>query len=231
MSDFTTSFPETLEFPRASSYTPAPGKDKERSSINWSIWNGNVQCKVWTRVDDDKVVNGKKQGPIQAGFGGEVLEAILEGAIKFWLSGVTDTIIWDNIGRPKNPDGSSSFERVVQSHFVYGRGEDGLCYYGLRSADESRPVIIFKFEGPEWHKPRRKSGSFSSDELSTMQAVSTFRYILNVTMNAQKGQTPEERKAAAERRKSNNSSNGGGSYNKKPAETSMSSGFDDGFSI
>lgn len=230
MSDFATSFPETLEFPRASSYTPAPGKDKERSSINWSIWNGNAQCKVWTRVDDDKMVNGRKQGPIQVGIGGEVIEAILEGAIKFWLSGAIDVVIWDNIGIPKNPEGNSSYERVVQSHFVYGRGEDGLCYYGLRSADESRPVIVFKFEGPEWHKPRRKSGSFSVEELSTMQAVSMFKYILNVTMNAQKGQTPEERKAAAERRKAIKEGRGTSSYAKKPTE-SAGSGFDDGFSI
>lgn len=233
MSEFNNSFPEQLDFPRASSYTPAPGKEKERASINWSIWNNIAKCTVWTRVDDDKMVNGKKQGPISAGFGLEVFEGIIEESIKLWESNKVDTLIFDNYTLPKKDDGSPTFEKVITSHFVVGRNEEGLCYYGLKSTDENRPVIMFTFEGMEWHKPRRRSAPFTKEELSTGHAVAMFRYIKATIMANSKGVTAEEKKAAAERRKfaAGKRNGGGDNYRAKQAEPvdTIAGGFGDGF--
>lgn len=227
MSDIKPNY-ETLEFPRASSYTPAPGKEKERSSINWSLFNGNPRITVWTRVDDDKIVNGKKQGPISAGIGHEYIEGILGAAINLYKSGEVDILIYDNMINPKMEDGSISYEKVVGSSLIFGRGEDGICYYGLKSADESRPVIMFQFNGFEWHVPRRRNTPFSKEELSTIHAVSMMTYIKEAMMSGIRGQTPEERKAVAERRKAARS--GGQQSNKSSSATTVvASGFDADF--
>lgn len=228
MSDFKPTF-ETLEFPRASSYTPAPGKEKERSSIGWSLFNGNPRITVWTRVDDDKIVNGKKQGPISAGIGHEYIEGVLGAAIELYKSGDVDVLIYDNMINPKMDDGSISYEKTVGSSLIFGRGEDGICYYGLKSADESRPVIMFQFNGFEWHVPRRRSAPLTKEELSTIHAVSMMTYIKEAMLSGIRGQTPEERKAISERRKA--ARNGGQVQSNKPsaATTAVAGGFDADF--
>lgn len=219
----------SFEFPRASSYTQAPGKEKERASINWSLFNDNPRVTVWTRIDDDKMVNGKKQGPIQAGIGHEVLGDMLDMVIKFYLSGKVDVLAFDNMINPSQEDGTKSFEKVIGSTLVFGRGEDGICYYGLTSADESRPVIMFFFRGFEWHIPRRRSTPFTEVELSTIHAVGMMNYIRAAMMTGIRGQTPEERKAISERRKAARDSKGGGFAKKPQAQQTVTAGFDEDF--
>lgn len=194
---------DSLDFQRLSLYTPAPGVEKERSSMNWSMFMGNPRCTVWTRVDDDVMLpTGKKKGPIAAGIGQEALEGIVEQALKlFSEEGRIDTIIADTVINPTREDGSKSYDKVVNSSFVFGRGEDGVCFVGLKSADGDRPEIIFYFKGFEWHPLRRKSGPFTESELSSIQARAWFKHLEKACLNTVRGVTPEERKANAERRK------------------------------
>lgn len=223
-----------LNFPRASMYTPAPGKDNERASINWGAFNENPRITVWTRIDDDEVLpNGKKKGPISAGIGHEAMEMIHSEAISFYRSGKKDILIFDNYGRPIKDDGTSAFEKVVQSSLIIGRNDEGICYYGLRSADESRPVIMFEFRGYEWHKPRRRSEPFSLEELSTIHAVGMWSYFKKCTDSIIRGQTDEERAAASERWKKAREARGGNKNwksNKTPSKAgdTLDSGFEDG---
>lgn len=212
-------------------YTPAPGKENERASSDWSVFNDSPRLTVWTRVDDAEITaTGKAKGPISVSIGYEVFEDLADEIIKFYQSGVKDVRGVENMGRPKNLDGTSNFEKVHQSTLIYGRGEDGICYYGLQSTDESRPVIMFKFSGFEWHKPKRRGGSFTEEELSTIHAVGMWKYIKSAMLSGIRGQSPEERKAQAERwkaRREGRPANGGGGNSRPKPAADMSSGFGD----
>lgn len=197
---------DVLEFPRATLYTPAPGVDNERSSLNWSTLNGQPRVTVWTRVDD------KEKGPIQAGIGHEYIQGILGAAEELYRSGKIDTIAFDNMKNNPGEDGRAG-ERVISSTLMFGRDEEGVCFVSLTSNDDSRPRIIFPFTGFVWHKPRRKSGPIPASELSTIQAVSMISYLRDCFSKSVKGQTREELKEISERRKA--AREGKKSYNRQ----------------
>ncbi len=235
MSDTQNSDFQIHEFPWASLYTPTPGKDRERSSLNWSILNGNPRVTVWTRIDDEEVAKGKKKGPIQAGFGQAIIMDVLDEAESFFETDAVDTLAWDNSVNAKSETEQSGFEKVIGTTLIIGRQEDGLCYIGLKSADTSRPELMFYFKGFDWHNPRRKSSPVTDAERSKRHALATIRYLRSSIQNHMRGQTPEERRAQSEARKARREGNSGG-YKKqaggtnKPAMASTG-GFDDSYTF
>lgn len=236
MSDFQTPI-DALEFPRATLYTPAPGVENERASFGWSLFNGNPRITVWTRVDD------KEKGPISAGIGHEALEAIFDQAEQiFGTPGLIDTIAADTMIPPKRDDGNEARQKVLGSTFYFGRGENGMCFFTLKSGDADRPEIVFEFRAFEWHPMRRKSKPYTEEEMSSIHALAIVRYLRKALFGNIKGQTREERRAQAEARKAarearfgGNRSNGG-NFNStpKPARTGTpveAGGFDENFAF
>ena len=220
MTTYTTPL-DVLEFPRLSMYTAAPGVERERSSLGWSLLNSNPRCTVWTRVDD------KEKGPIQAGIGVEALQAIYDEAMRIFSNEtVVDTFVADTAKRDEQ---SNNFEKVVTSTLALGRGDDGLCFIGLKSSDPSRPEIIFQFKGYEYHPFRRKSGAISESEMSSIHARAYMHALKSALLENPRGQTQEERKAAAERRKAARDAKGkgGGSYQQRPQAASAAPKFGD----
>lgn len=221
MSDFKTPM-DILEFPRLSLYTPTPGMDKERSSFGVSLLNKNPRFTVWTRIDD------KENGPIAAGIGPEALEGFVDMCMDIVNNpDMIDAIAFDTC-KP-DPD-STQFAKVVSSTLTFGRGEDGLCFIGLRSADSTRPVLVFQFRAFEWHPFRRKSKPYTESEMSTIHAKAWLTNMSKSVLSAPAGQTPEQRKALAEQRKARRNGGGGG-YDKptpKPATYAPTGGFDGG---
>lgn len=196
----TTDF-KVREFPWASLYVQTPGKDRERSSFMWSTLNNNPRATVWTRIDDEELVNGKKKGPIQVGFGHAVIMDILDQAEEFFRSDEQDILAWDNMTSAKNENEQTGYEKTIGSTLIVGRLEDGICFIGLKSADKSRPELTFHFRGFDWHIPRRKNNPVTDAEKSKRHAIATMRYLRVAFTNLMDGQTPEERKAQAEARK------------------------------
>lgn len=227
---------QVYEFPWASLYIPTPGKDRERSSLNWGMLNGNPRVTVWTRIDDEELNKGKKKGPIQAGFGQAIIMDVLDEAEKFFESDAVDMLAWDNSISAKSETEQTGYEKVVGTTLVLGRQEDGMCFIGLKAADGSRPELTFYFRGFDWHTPRRKSQPVTDAEKSKRHALATIRYLKQSFVNHMRGQTPEERKAQADARKARRE--GGGQYRKpgqpqqqnKPQMVSTG-GFDDSYTF
>lgn len=221
------------EFPWASLYIQTPGKDRERSSCMWSSLNKNPRLTIWTRIDDEEIVNGKKKGPIQVGFGHAVILDVLDEAEKFFLSDDIDILAWDNKVSAKSETEQTGYEKVIGTTLIMGRQEDGMCFMGLKSADKTRPELTFYFRGFDWHEPRRKNTPVTDAEKSKRHAIATVRYLRTAFSNLMDGQTPEERRAQADARKARREGGGGG-YRKpqnsqpKPQMTSTG-GFDEDF--
>lgn len=195
---------DILEFPRLTLFTQAPGTERDRSSFGFSLMNGGPRFTTWTRVDD------KEKGPIAAGIGIEALKAVIIEARRVWSleKPIQDISAIDTLKRDEE---SATFDKVVSSTLVIGRDQDGICFIGLKSADTSRPEIIFHFKGLEYHPFRRKSGPIPEDEMSAIHAngwLSALEAIVNANV---KGQTPEERKAQSERWKAQREARKGGS--------------------
>lgn len=218
---------DVLEYPRLSLYTPAPGVDKERASIGWSTLNNMPRCTVWTRSDD------KERGPIFGSYGQEALQGFVHEVMKILASNTADSVAFDYLRNPEQ----GSYDKVLNSTLIAGRGEDGMCYIGLKSADEARPKIIFTFRGYEWHPMRLKSRPYTQEEMSTIHCRAYFKLLETSLLSTVKGQTIEERKALAERRQARRGGSGGGgggnSYQQKPkpAQTFTDTGFGDDFTL
>lgn len=234
MSEQQTSDFKVQEFPWASLYIPTPGKDRERSSFMWSALNRNPRATVWTRIDDEEVVDGKKKGPIQVGFGHAVIMDILDEAEAFFRSEDQDILAWDNMVSAKDANSQTGYEKTIGSTLIMGRLEDGICFIGLKSADKSRPELTFHFRGFDWHVPRRKNMPVTEAEKSKRHAIATIRYLRTAFSNMMDGQTPEERKAQAEARKARREGGGyrprqNGQSNAPKPKMASTSGFDDDY--
>lgn len=220
---------DILNYPRLSLFTPAPGVDKERATLEWGTLNGMPRCTLWTRSDD------KERGPIFASIGHEALAAFYRESLRIFSSGEVETLGFDYM----RPAGEGSYEKVVHSTINIGRGDDGICFIGLKSADEARPKIIFSFRGFDWHPMRRKNKPFTQEEISTAHALGWLECFRVCLLSHIKGQTPEERKELAERRKAAREGRGGGnrsgqqSYQSHKPKQSFtdSGGFGDEYSL
>lgn len=214
---------DSLEFPRLSLYVPAPGTERERSSLGWSLFNGNPRCTVWTRIDDTEEVNGRKKGPISAGIGAEALEAVYTEAMRiFGNPDLVDTYACDVMTTPKGDSNTVSYEKVLGATLIIGRGDDGICFIGLKSADSSRPQLTFHFNAFDWHPMRRKSGPIPDKEMSTIHARAYFEHLKKCLLDSPRGQTREELKAISDRRKAarearQGNRQGGGNFQSRPA--------------
>lgn len=195
MSDFALPL-DVLEFPRATLYTQAPGVENERASFGWSLLNGNPRITVWTRVDD------KEKGPITGGIGPEVIEGIFDQIEALFADqDRVDVLGFDCLVQAKRDDGQMTRDKKLAATFYAGRGEDGLCFFSMKSADTDRPEIIFQFRAFEWHPMRRRSKPLSDAEISMIHGVSMVKYLRKALSTGIRGQTREERKAISEARK------------------------------
>lgn len=209
---------DVLEFPMASLFTPAPGSDRDRASLNWSILNGNPRISVWTRVQGEK-------SPIQGGIGGPAMQALLDDMEDCYLGNGRKKRKFDVMTRPKTEDGSTTgeYRKVLACTVKYGIDEeDGLCWIMVESADDSRAKIVFKYRGFEWHPMATDEGALSEPAASRVHALASVRYLRQIFIQHSKGQTQEERKARAEQFKArkNGGQSGGqrSSYQAKPAD-------------
>lgn len=191
---------DIMNYPRLSLFTPAPGVDKERAAFEVGTLNGMPRFTTWTRSDD------KERGPIYASFGQEALMATIAQMHAILDAGVPDAFGADYL----KTMGEGSYDKQLHSTLNFGRGDDGICYIGLKAADEARPKIMFYFRGFEWHPFRRKNKPFTPEELSTIHARAWLNLLKASILSNIKGQTPEERRELAERRKAMREARGGG---------------------
>lgn len=217
---------KSFDFPRASLFTQAPEAEKERSSFQWSVFNGNPRITVWTRVPSDK-----DKPPISVGIGmtafmelTAAMEAIFRGP-----PGGAEAMVTN--GYPKDLDPSQTSRQMVPlSTLRYGRDAEGICWVSLESNTEDRPKIVFRWTGNNFHNFRDKSGPLTQDVASQRQAIGDMNYLRTVMTNHDRGVTPEERKAFTERMKANRSGKGGGGGQNRSQQRPQSDGGTSGFS-
>lgn len=217
---------QVLDFPRASMYTLAPGSDRERASLVWSVLNGNPRLTCWTRVPDDK-----DKGRIQAGIGITAMLAMLSRMEEIYKGAPDDRNAMDVLGANKDASGNLiDRTRVMTSRVLFGKNADGICWISLVSADESRPRIVFNFGAFEWHPLRKRNGEeFTASEISQVHALSVVEYLRNSFLKLDKGVTPEEKKAMSEsRQKGNtNSQNRTSSYSQQSSSPKIMNEFNE----
>lgn len=188
------------EFPRASLFAPAPETERERSSLQWSILNGNPRISVWTRVPSDSAF----RGPIAAGFGVTSMEMLLNAMEQIYSGPNNKREAYTVEGFPENSDGekvNGPRQKIIKSTVKYGKDENGICWIAVEDNINDRPKLVFKFVDEFFHHFRIEGQEISESEASQRQAVGIVRYLRTRFAQHDRGVTPEEKKAFSDSRK------------------------------
>lgn len=190
---------DILDFPRAALFTQAPGSDRDRASFNAGMFNNNPRFTVWTRVAEDMA--GRKKGKIDAGIGILAMRAILDQMEAIFSGPAGGRNDAGTLVRNRDEDtGDQAPGNHLGSVLYFGKSKEGICWVSLWDAeDDTRPRIVFQFTGFEYHPFKDGSGQpFSDVQMSQIHALAWVRYLRDAFTQADKGQTPEQRKAQSE---------------------------------
>ena len=219
--------PNVIDIERVTLFTPAPGTEGERSSMNFCVYNGQPRITVWTRVPNDT-----DKGMINAAMNSLSMETLL-GFMEKVIDGPNGST--ERVGCEGNRYDPASKEKLPGRHHistvVVGKDQEGVVWMSVVSAEEGRPKIQFKLGTVDWHFFQHKDGSrYTEAEMSCVVGKSMVR-ILREVYNRHIGLVNnEERQKRSEARKLRNEEfqarKGGGSGGGKPA-VSRSNEFDD----
>jgi len=168
--------PKINELNKFNIFTECPGNPGKRSKLVWSIRDGAPRVTVYTNDPNDKVSYGIISAPMNP----ETFFIFLDSFEKIAKGSETNIKVKiDCFTSKRNPDGTSTNEKILLSELWFGKDEKGIIWISIVA--QNRPKIRFDFTVSDWHKfYKPDGGQMSAHEASMLQAIATVNAIRNI---------------------------------------------------
>lgn len=199
-----------LDIDRIQMFTPAPGSDGERSSLNWQLtdfgtgYGFNPRITVWTRVPTDP-----EKRPIDAPLNSFSLEHLVQLLEETCVGepGHQSSITCEVPNKDEN--GKRMQGNKIISRVVVGKDKEGRVWIAVLSENPDRPKLRFIFTTGLFHRLLHKDGTpYSEAEESVIGARSTIRILRTVLDKYPPIITEEAKAQQKEARESRTGGNG-----------------------